>query len=168
MAKIIEVMNTDLVDPAQFVVDTSVASVPSTLPVLGDDFASTSAGKWFEEGDNLILTGVSINLPYQFGLASGNASLALSWVDSLGNLLVIRELANSGTIYIPRICEMLELPPDGLFVSVPIGSGRLKLQLISAVFNVSMLNVPAILNGTTQNIGSSLRLYHTRALSVVP
>jgi hypothetical protein len=170
MAKLFKILNADFaVVPATFTVNAAVAQVAASSPgILGMDYTVPNANRWFEAGDNVVLTGISVNLPYSFGQGTGNAFINVSWRDSLGNSITIPELSGSGNMFLPGLCGMLELPPEGIFIEAPVAVGRVKLVLEAVTANISMLNVPAILDGTVQNIGSSLRLFHTRALSAVP
>lgn len=169
MAKFIELLNTEFPAlPAQFTVDNTVPEVASGIPAAGQDYATPAGLKWFEMGDNVVLTGISINLPYQFGQGTGNPFINVVWRDAGGADTLIPELSGSSNLFFPTVCGMLELPPDGIFIKAPIVGGKRKLVMTAVTLNISMLNVPTLINGAVLDIGSSLRLFHTRALTAVP
>lgn len=129
---------------------------------------SGSLGAWFRDGESLILTGVVVNIPYGFGQATGTAFFVMCWLDQAGVEYDVPEFGGNNTLKLPNICGTLEFPPDGIFLVAPKGHGSLQLRLKDFDFNVSMLNLPAELDGETISAQIHLRVNHTIVMTAVP
>lgn len=158
--------------------DTGAAGGKVTVNVAALEVAITGAGGgisfrnaapdlWFEPGDNIVLTGAWINVPFGLGQGTGLASITIAWRDNFGVETFPPELGNSGNLPFVNFCAQ-EFPPDGLFIACPRGAGRQFLKITALAGNVSMLNVPATLEGQVLDVQWHLRVNHTKALSAVP
>jgi hypothetical protein len=153
-----------------FVVDNTLTEKALVGPPgTGNKFSNAAARDWFEKGDNLILTGFWMNIPFGFGQGTGSVSLSLFWEDGAGAFTVIPELADpSSTLNLPNFCGPLEFPPNGLFIRVPTtGATKFRLTNLNSIMNISQINAPAILQGTTQKVQFHLRVLHTLPIAAV-
>lgn len=151
----------------------TVVASPLTVAVLTPDAAglyltNPTGLAWFEPGDNLVLTGVLAKAEYGFGEAQGNHSVSFYFEDSLGNFYTLSELGGLSYFAIPMLCEMVEIPPSGLYIRVPTTHGRLRLVIRNINLNVSMVNVPTGLVGQSLLVIYSLRINHTLPMAVAP
>ena len=154
-----------------FVVDNTVIEKALVAPpATGNKFSNAAARDWFEKGDNLILTGFWVNIPFGFGQGTGLAQVSIFWEDGAGAFTLIPELANPASIIsLPNFCGPLEFPPGGLFVKVPTtGATRFRLTNLTSIMNISQINAPAIINGTTVKAQFHLRVLHTLEIQAVP
>ena len=149
-----------------------------TVNLAANEVAVTNAGPnlqlinplgnlWFSAGDNIILTGAFVNVPFGLGQGTGAASITINWIDSIGNATAPAELAGSGILPFVNFCGQ-EFPPSGLFITCPRGAGKQFLRITNIAANVSMLNVPVGIDGQTLTVQWHLRVNHTKALTAVP
>lgn len=148
-------------------VDLSVKEVAISGAGAGIAFRSAALDLWFEEGDHIILTEAVINVPYGLGQGTGLMALTIAWRDNFGVDTFPPELGNAGILTFSNFCAQ-EFPPSGIFIRCPIGAGRQFLTITFLAGNVSMLNVPAALDGENLNVQWHLRVNHTKALAAVP
>lgn len=147
---------------------------PTSIPITGAGagvvFGSSDipTKQWFEPGDNLKINSLEIAIPYGFGIGFGQTSLRFVFRDSAGVGILIPEFATNGWITYPNICNRLDFPGDGLFISVPKNQGRFRLWLINFVAEVSMVNVPSVLIGQTVQLQVHASITHTLPMASVP
>jgi len=180
MAEYIEVL-THQVDAVagderySFVVNTAVADVTLTAPVAVFPVLRAAndpaAGKfpYFQRRDNIRVLSVGLFLPYQFTVSTQCVHVDLSWEDVAGNLYpVFTDFANQSGLWVPW--ENYEMQVDR-FAPFPTTAAT-KCRLLGILkdgasgpandrLRVSMLNVPAALNGTTQYARLFVKVAHT-------
>ncbi len=157
-----------------FTADSTVLEVAlNQAPAGGSVFADAAGNSWIAAGDNLLLMGGWCNIPFGFGQGTQQAYIQLAWKDSLNVKHLIPELAVVGMFTFPNICGEVIIP-DGLFLSVPKNLGKVQLVIAPIAFgfglnvNVSMVGVPAVLDGQTFWAQFHLQVKHTKALAAVP
>lgn len=172
MAKIVELMASDITvgGVSEFTVNNAVNEVTVVTPVLGVgvDFVNAGGAKWFEAGDNPIITDIYCNIPFGFGQGTGTHKIDFAWLDNFGAINFPQEFSAGYGIFLPSLCGPLDFPPDGIFVKNTGGVGKQKLNLQVLLLNVSQLNVPAALNGQVIKVQYFIELTHTKPLSLVP
>lgn len=162
-----EILSSDIDIPGQsdFVVNNAVDQVAVTVPgVSGLDFINGNAATLFEPGDNVLLTGAFVNIPYGFGQGLGKAYIGIAWKTLVNTFVTIPELASNSVLVLPNFC-LLEFPPSGLYIVAPRGSGQCSLCLTTIVMTVSQINVPTQINGDTVKVQFHLRVNHTLPLT---
>lgn len=155
---------------------TFVATTPGAVelpvgavPINGIPLQNGAGNSWFQPGDNIRLQSIGCRLPFGFGGGSGNFTVGVQWVDSLFNFFPIPELGPGSLIYLPSICDPLVFPGEGLFIKIPtVTPNRLQLRITVNALNISMVNLPAILNGVTVGVYYDLGVVHTLPLLAVP
>lgn len=171
---IFDILSSDITvgGSADFVATTpgAVQQAVTNAPVAGLDFSDANGNKWITAGDNLLITRLWCNIPHGFGQGSGEHSIGLVFKDSLGNAAIITELAGNSVLTLPQICSPFEFvtPDGGLYLSVPKNLGKVKFNLSNIALNVSQINLPAALNGTTIKVQYHVEVIHTKALAGVP
>lgn len=130
-------------------------------------FQNSAVNLWFEEGDNVVLTEALINVPFGLGQGTGRLSLTIAWQDAFAVQTFPPELGNAGILSFANFCKQ-DFPPSGLYMRCPVGAGRQFLKITALAGNVSMLNVPAALNGQVLSPQWHLRVNHTKPMAAVP
>lgn len=154
---------------ATFEADAAALSVAVLTPDPVGLYLSNSGGNaWFEPGDHLILTGIVAAAEYGFGQGDGRHSVYIQFEDAAGVFYTIPELGDLSVLSLPTLCEMMDFPPEGLFIKVPTTLGRLRLSITQILLNVSMVNLPTVLDGEEIRVYYSLRIQHTLPMSVAP
>jgi hypothetical protein len=153
---------------SEVTVNLAVSEVAVTNTAASLFLRNANGDRWFAAGDNIILTGAWINVPYGLGQGTGLALINIAWEDSLGNISFPPELGtNGGGLPFVNFCAQ-EFPPTGLFIACPRNSGRVFLRITAVAANVSMLNVPAGIDGLVLDVQWHLRVNHTLPLSALP
>ena len=98
------------------------------------------------EGENCIIEGFSLALPYQFGQGEFDSVgfARIGWRDDSGNNDPVTELGANGQINIPDPNYWYDT-----FTYVPFptaADSKWHFEILAIVFEVSMFNVPAALN----------------------
>lgn len=142
-------------------------------------FVNASGQSWFAPGDNVLLQAIWPALPYQFGQGSGSHSIDLLWAENGGTTAPVAEFANglgASLIFLPSACEPLQIEeganPPGLLLRVPTNLGgsanRVQLLISAASLNVSMVNLPAALDGEVLAMAYHFEVKHTLPLTAAP
>lgn len=158
----------------EFVANSAVTEVAVVPPGVGGvPMRDANDFPYFEAGDNLLLTGVWVTIPYGFGegeFPSGviTPKMEMKWEDGVGTFYNIPELASNSLLTIPNLCGPLEFPPNGLFIQTPRNVGRVRLTLTDFLLNVSQINLPSQLEGETIKVQVHWRITHTKPLAVIP
>lgn len=128
--------------PPVFEIDKAVIEKPvSIVPASSRVFKNPSTKIYFNKGENLTIKRIIPRLPFQFGQGTGQAILHFEFIDSSFDTYTIPELSGNGLIYLPRLCEPLEL---NLFIKAPPVEKNYSLSLKNIIdMNVSMVNVPS-------------------------
>ena len=143
--------------------------VPVNAPgAAGLPFSDSNGNEWFEMGDNINLARLWVNLPYGFGQGSGLHSIGVAWQFQDNSFSIITQLAGNSIITFPVACGPLEAVPLGIFIPNPSALQRARLSLTSIVLNVSMVNLPAVLEGGDFFVQYHLEVFHTKALVAAP
>lgn len=138
-----------------------VAAALTGSPLLG---APIQPWPYFSAGDNMILEALSVRLPYCFGQAEDLILLQLEYIskDSVfsGSLLEIGAL---GMINIPYANSEVDL---NIFIPKPqaIDDQPWGIRLVAIDIDVSMVNMPAVLDATELDIYVSARVHTTRPM----
>lgn len=128
--------------PATFTIDKSVVEVPVVLNNY-TVFKNPVNGSRFRPGENYIIRRIIPRLPYQFGQGTDQSILNFKFYsDSAYHM--IPELSSFGLIYLPRLCEPMELD---IFIKAPNTKKEHELFLMDVLdINVSMVNIPGDFN----------------------
>jgi len=167
MALITDILINDVIIPGSldFVVNTSALSVATTpISFPGNNLRNTGGKMVFAYGDHVIITKIKVSADFGFSLANGRTKIGLAWVNNAGSLIIpIVEMSENGSNWIVNPCGEFDFPPGGLYCKVPVDTsgGVWRLVVGSSSLTFSMLNVPAQLNGTTQNVVIGVQLNHT-------
>lgn len=127
----------------------------------GVPFFNSNSQQFFQAGDNLMLQFIKPNIPYGFGQGTGSHRLKIMWFNELGATFLVEELGFFSFVDIPNLCEGLNFPGAGLFLTTPKTHGRIGLGIYSETLKVSMVNVPAVLVGETVVVGYLIGVTHT-------
>lgn len=151
-----------------FTVNTAVNDV-SVILVGTPDLSVNGTIMNLVYGDNLTIEGFSFNCPYQFGQGRINnggagepAFFQLGWRDANGHNASVPEVGDTGRINIPDANYWYET-----FAFVPMPATvdiKYHLEIIGLGFEVSMFNVPAVLNEEVLDCCIHLKVRHTLAL----
>lgn len=146
-----------------FTVNTALTEV--SLALAGNPvFSANVAVVYFAAGDNIILRGYGLSLPYQFGQGSMDYPMffQLGWYDSAAGSGSVTEVGDTGLIHIPDPNYFYEM---AVFVPYPSGaSGKWGLRVDGLGGMVSMINAPAALNTEILETQIHLRVQHTSAM----
>ena len=150
-----------------FTVNTAVNNV--NLALIGNPvFSSNVAIVYFAPGDNIIIKGVCLSLPYQFGQAKMSPPMffQLGWYDSGAGNGNVDEVGDTGYINIPDPNVWYDMNVYVPYQSPNIGAASLKwgLRVIGLGGEVSMINAPAALNTEVLNAQIHFRIQHTSAM----
>ena len=138
-------------------------------PMNGEPLLNVDGDSWFAKGDNVLLQSIRASIPFGFGQGSGAWVFNLEWVDSGNVVYPISELAEGAGIFLPNGCDPLTFPGNGLFLKIPDASpSKLQLRIGLSLFNVSMVNLPDILDGVVVGVMYNIAVQHTKPLAGVP
>lgn len=154
-----------------FTVNTAVSEVTANFNAVPNFFwgvFSTPSGlNVFEPQDNVRILSMWIVLPFCFGLGSTVPRWGLVWKDALTTTgYTVPEWSTDGQQWIPT--ANIEIPIDQYLPHNPLlGPPYSGAQLAIGIMNltISMINVPAALNGTTQDIQIALKVLHNSDLT---
>lgn len=160
---IIEILTLSAPIPS-FVVNTAVNEVAVVLPAANSLFVNAMPFAYLIPKDHLVLKSITLRLPYCFTMSTGIGRVSFLWY-TFGTGLVrpIFEIGAYGFLSIPEpdqeilLDTKIEWLPSDLTV-------RAAIQLSTLNLNVSMVGVPASLNGTTQEIQIALKILHNEAM----
>lgn len=154
-------------DPGEvdFTVDSAVLEVAVNPVVTPKIFANVNGGVFFVAGDNVLLQKIWSNIAFGFGQGNGSHSMNLFWMDQVGGLVAIPELANGSGVFIPTLCGDIALPGDGLSIKVPLVDSLYRLVLVSMALNVSMVSVPTVLDTEVIPVQYYLQIKHMKVLT---
>jgi hypothetical protein len=162
----------DVAGEMEFTASGAVAEVAMLPPVDRNiDFVDNQAGvRRFESGDNVFLKKIWWNIPHGFRQGSGTARVCLLWKNAIGTVDLITGLPQPSALNFPDVCAGLEFPGNGLFIRTPTTLGPVGIVLAGVPLgaptqlNVSMANLPAILDGLLLKVQVHLLLLHTKDL----
>jgi len=194
MAEIIDILMPLETGCSRFTVNHAAAGgvVPITNPPAMSFLYNASIGSFFSKGDSFIILtfGVILPLSFQFdrqvnvGNIPPRVTLQISGYGETTNLdynfqeLAVVSAGGSSGSYFYMIMENFDTPLD-VFVDIPneppiTGHSliserfRLKLSLFNLLgYNISMVNVPAALDGTVQYIVPYVKILHNTPLAEV-
>jgi hypothetical protein len=175
MAEIIDVLRPDIGGGGLFTVDNTVLSVPMFAPLVFNKMYATTGNGLFQRGDNIIILSAGYIMPESFVMAnqSGKPAAAISLVaqkNISGANILVEPFGNAGQIAIPFAnyemsigvfidTERLLIDDDFYMCSVfPGGSLTVEPE-------ISMINVPASLNGITMEAFPFIKVLHNIPLT---
>jgi hypothetical protein len=144
----------------EFTVNTAATSVAAALTSVNQPFLNANGNSLFAAGDNVKIRTIALYLPFQFGAAAGQHAAGIQFGPVPPGPFPIPELGNFSTIDLAPPCDKLEID---LFVIGRVAA-NFSIVLSSIALNVSMLNVPPVLNGVTLNGYYQIVVEHTIAL----
>jgi len=150
-----------------FVVNTAANEVainmPSASPATYGTFQNAVfiPRSYFGPKDHYTIKSIWLRLPYCFTMSTGICSIQLA-LKNAGLLpwQPIAELGFDGQLYIPEPDVEIALDIRCEW-NPPIDTIRAAIVLTKLLLNVSMVGVPAALNGTTQEVQFGLKILHT-------
>ena len=182
-AEYIEIVSSKGNGGQHFVVNTAV---PSVQPVTHGSFEvdNATAKSLFQPGDNLLIIGAGFVLPESFCLSSNGFGAGIFPLPKI-NLYFFTEpqhwkyypsiAGGDGTFFVPfenfeyiinsyinvasGTFKTDQAPPNDVATKIPMKFAPY-LSVEPATVNISMINVPASLNGTTQRITPFLKVKH--------
>jgi hypothetical protein len=162
----------DVAGQMEFTSDSAVSEVALVPPLDRDiDFVDNQAGvRRFESGDNCFLKRIQINIPHGFRQGTGTARVCLLWKNALNVVQAIAGLPQPSALIVPDLCDGIEFPGDGIFIRTPTNMGNVGIVLAGVPlgapteFNISMANLPAILDATLFKVQVHLLMLHTKDL----
>jgi hypothetical protein len=167
---IVDVISSDLAGTGvmDFTADGGVLEVAVNGPgVEGLSFHNAAGNEWFSVGDNMNVLGMVVNIPYGFGQGSGEVIVGPRWGFDGGGLSLIPEFGgdrnDSSRIFVPNACDGLDFP-DKLYLAAPTGTGLFRMMLLNFQMNVSMVNLPTILDGETIKVQVSMIIEHSKPM----
>lgn len=161
------ILDTLFVDDANFdfVVNTAVNEVnlnlPQVPPATYGNFQNGSTFDRLDVQDPFNCLCVGIRLPFCFTIGTGVPYFATVWLDSVtAGVTIISQLSPPGrlAVYEPdvEICIDVNIPwPAG-----PLAVNPFHLAIGEADLNISMVGVPAALNGLTFRAFPFMRIHH--------
>lgn len=159
--------STAIVGEADFTASSAVLEVAVNTPgAMELPFENANLDTWIEPGDNLKLMELTINVPFCFGQGTGTHLIGIAFRDSLGAIIPIPELAGASSVVMPTLCGLTFETP--VHIETPKNLGRLELVLVFAGLNLSMVDLPAALDGQTFHVQYHLEVIHTLPLAAVP
>lgn len=177
----IDILTPELNDCASFVVNTAVNSVVVTPPALSDKiFYSGNDGYKFEKGDNLIILSAGYFIPERFVLfgyqnaginKNCTPQLFLQLKGSGGGTQVIWQFGSDGRLNLPFPNYEFSI---GTFVdSIALGMTDATFSIVGTLpfpgdvdrLLISMVDVPAALNGLTFQLIPFVKVLHTLELT---
>jgi len=128
--------------------------------------------RWLQKNDNCIIQSIALSLPDCFStgnrIANEPMSIQLSTFGDDGNFYQIAEL-NAGLGYIGIHTENQEIMLN-TFIPFPVFAGVNHLRFIGTVekMYVSMVNVPAALDGIEFPVFLYMKIFHNLPLIIFP
>jgi hypothetical protein len=182
MPEIVDVLSAPLGKGAQFIVNTAAASVDLTPVIIGTAQNMEAAGgvNRFRQGDNLIILSAGYFIPENFVLSQYRAGgvntslpvLYLAGQSAPGPSIPLHCWGNSGAMMIPFPCYEIA---SGVFLdpeSNNLNAGiTFRIQSLFPLINggvypqISMVNVPAALNGLTIQVTPFIKILHNFELT---
>jgi hypothetical protein len=182
MPEIIDVLSAPIGKGAQFIVNTAAAAVDLTPVIIGLAQTMEAAGgvKRFRQGDNLIILSAGYFIPESFvmaqyrvgGLNTSLPVLYLAGQSAPGPSIPLHCWGNSGAMMLPfsnyEIASGVYLNPEDNNLNAGI---TFNIQSLFPLINggvypqVSMINVPAALNGTTIQVTPFIKILHNFELT---
>lgn len=147
-----------------FTCDNTVISVPVTAPALNADiFSVVTPLRFFDKNDNIIIRGLSVDLPYAFISASQRFKVSLTGVYKAGGAdFNLPQIGTTNERYLHseniEVEENIYIP---FSVSLTGDNWIIRGSRPAGYWNVSCLNAPAILNGVSLPVFCSIRIIHT-------
>lgn len=164
---ITDIMSSGIDHPGEsdFTSDAAALEVAVTSPgASGIPFANGNGESLFLAGENFLLTGAAINIPYGFGQGTGKAYIGVAWKNNTGDIVTIPELSGNSVLVFPGFCETLRFPPNGIYITCPKVLAPWFLYLSVIQVNVSQVNLPAVLDAQLFKVQFHLEINHTRPL----
>lgn len=150
---------------AEFTSDADVLEVAVIPPGAGGlVFSNGNGSAFFQNGENFLLTGASLNIPYGFGEGTGKAYIGIAWKNDDGDQVTIPELSGNSILVFPDFCCTIDFPPSGIYIACPLTGGPWYLALTNIVMNVSQVGLPNVLDDQVFKVQFHLKINHTRAL----
>lgn len=116
-------------------------------------------------GDNCIIKGCCLSMPYQFGqgifTAGAPADIQLGWRDASGNNSSVSEVGDTGRINIPDFNVWYDLD---IFIPQPAVDSKWHFEIRGLAGNVSQIYAPAALNEDELAACFHLKILHTLPL----
>lgn len=170
MAEIIDVLTTQGSNQATFTVNTAVTDVPiNASPIEYDLLGAPEIGfyRFFQPDDSIRILSLGVILPYHFVLSTRPIYLQITYQASGG--ISGGVFPNGGYICTPF--ENYELACD-VFFDYPVSGKQVKYTVHivdgtgsitdpAKIMRVSMIGVPASLNGQTLPITVFIKVLHT-------
>lgn len=162
-------------NPAVYAVPTFVVNTAATEVVANFNgvpnffwgvFSTPTGLNTFVPRDNVRILSMTLVLPFCFGLGSTVPYWGMVWKDAGTTTgYVVPEWATDGQQYMPA--ANVEIPidqylPHNPLLGPPYQPGQLCVGI--ANFSISMIGVPAALNGTTQDIQIAIKVLHNEDL----
>lgn len=149
-----------------FVVNTAVDEIILTNPIPKILGINTTLGGWlaseFEPGENIVIEGIQITLPFQFTFGQMDNAVKLAVFDGPGGgattipLLPTYQLTTSN-----QYLEVGELVEYNLPQSPPPLPGNFNLLMNGINTSISMKNVPVDMNTKTYFVSVAVKVRHT-------
>jgi hypothetical protein len=160
-----------------FTVNTAVNDVGiNIIPAVSGQLKDVSGRTWLHAKDNISVLSIGFSLPYNFGLSEKMTAMWILYYDSTGAFGVLDTFGdNTGMLWIPSENYELSVGAYVPWPSAAIGSIRL-VALIGDTTGfmparqcrISMIGVPAALNGTTQYLTSWIKLSQNDKFYMLP
>lgn len=153
-----------------FTVNTAVTEVTANFNAVPNFFwgvFSTPSGlNTFVPRDNVRVLSMALVLPFCFGLGSTVPRWGLVWKDALTTTgYIVPEWSTDGQQWVPLANTEIETDaylPHNPLLGPPYSGAQLAVGVMN--LTISMLGVPAALNGTTQEIQIALKVLHNEDL----
>lgn len=167
--KTFSIMETDPAEEQTFTANTAVNEVTiSAAAVNGALMQGDSGASLFAAKDQPVFTEIGIRLPFSFCKGSSYALVAI-WARS-EDTLQTRVLFFNKIPLVGEPVSLLTPQAPGVFIPYPENFTapfqRYTLGFKISVLNISMVNVPASLNATVQNVSGWLKVVHSVDLGV--
>jgi len=158
------ILGTNASDGLKFTVNVGLDLVPVVVGAGSLVFSSIDGVNKIPEGNNVVLESAAVMYPYQFTWAQDTASnIKLQRInDADTTQIAIPQIAPAGKLQIPWVNSFFILEsylPDAGFVG---SDSRFELDTFS--LQVSMQNVPAILDGKTLPVVAYIKIHTTEML----
>jgi hypothetical protein len=177
MAEIVDILTTVFDHSPRFTVDIAETSVPVTL-ALNENLVSGSGKYLFKAIDHIVLISAGIIMPENFVLThehpeggTHKSVLGFNAVPYEGEPLYLQDIGFHGFVTIPM--ENYEFALN-IFCNLSVykaqinAAGYLSISVGASINNVSMVNVPAALDGKVFPIVPFIKILHTIPLQDAP
>jgi len=117
----------------------------------------------FAEGENIIIKGFCLSLPYQFGQGMMDDVLffQLGWSDNTTHSGSVNEVGDTGYMIVPDPNVWYDMDVFVPWESLTDADSKWKLEIVGLGGWVSMLNAPAVLNLDVLQAQIHFRVNHT-------